>query len=63
MALPTNWVDGIGMVEDAEFLNQVGTEVNSNTDALSGKKLRVMTLAAYTALATKDANAIYFVTA
>jgi hypothetical protein len=31
--LPTNWVDNAGMVEDAAFLNLVGTNVNANTKA------------------------------
>lgn len=33
MVLPTNWVDGIGMSENAEFLNTLGVEVNANTAA------------------------------
>lgn len=28
MALPTNWVDGIGMQVDADFLNDLGETVN-----------------------------------
>jgi hypothetical protein len=36
MALPTNWVNNIGMQVDADFLNQLGTEVNANTDAIAG---------------------------
>lgn len=31
--LPTNWVDNVGMVENAAFLNLVGTNVNANTAA------------------------------
>lgn len=31
--LPEDWVDNIGMVEDAEFLNKVGAAVNANTRA------------------------------
>jgi len=63
MALPTNWVDEVGMEVDASFLNQLGGEVNANTTALAGKKLWVGTEAAYTAIGTKDADTIYFRTA
>lgn len=31
ITLPTNWVDNVGMVENAAFLNNVGTQVNANT--------------------------------
>ena len=31
--LPTNWVDNSGMVEDAAFVNLVGTNVNANSHA------------------------------
>lgn len=33
--LPEDWVDNIGMVEDAEFLNAVGAAVNENTNAIA----------------------------
>lgn len=33
--LPVNWVDDIGMIEDAAFLNLVGTNVNANTAAIA----------------------------
>jgi len=36
MALPTNWVNNIGMQVDADFLNQLGTEVNANSNAVEG---------------------------
>ena len=32
MPLPANWVDNIGMEVDADFLNQVGEEVNSKAN-------------------------------
>ena len=35
MALPENWVNNVGMQVDADYLNQVGEEVNANTAALA----------------------------
>lgn len=35
MALATNWQNNIGMTVDADFLNQVGTEVNAANDGLA----------------------------
>ncbi|AGT12034.1 hypothetical protein SEA_RYADEL_67 [Mycobacterium phage Ryadel] len=62
MALPTNWVDEIGMEVDAAYLNDVGETVNELDDALDGKSLRVMSQATYDGLGSKDSNTVYVVT-
>ncbi|ACI06240.1 gp26 [Mycobacterium phage Brujita] len=62
MALPTNWVDDIGMEVDADYLNDVGELVNDLEDALDGNSIRVMSQAAFDALPSKDPNTIYVVT-
>lgn len=61
MALPENWVDGAGQAVNATFLNQLGAEVNANTDALDGRKLRVMAHDDYDELESPDPNTVYLV--
>lgn len=54
--LPTNWVDNVGMVEDAAWLNLVGTNVNANTHA----RTLYGTFAARPAASADNNGALYF---
>lgn len=36
MPIRTDWVDNVGMVEDAAYLNGVGAAINANTNARAG---------------------------
>lgn len=51
-ALPTNWQNNIGMQVDADFLNNLGTVVNANTDAIAG--LHNATAAVSTLITTEE---------
>ena len=66
--LPTNWADNIGMIENAAFLNKVGANANIAVYGKDNSGDRTLTLwvgtqAQYDAIATKDANTVYVVTA
>ncbi|AWT52583.1 hypothetical protein [Mycolicibacterium smegmatis] len=61
MALREDWEDAAGQKVDALFLNQLGAEVNANTDALDGKSVRVMSQEDYDELGSPDPDTIYVV--
>lgn len=57
MTIATNWVDGIGMEVDADYLNEAGGAINANTAA----RTLVGTFAARPAAASSS-GAVYFCT-
>lgn len=61
MALPENWVDGVGLRADAAFLNQLGSEHNAMQDALGGKSILVISQEDYDELGSPDPDTIYVV--
>lgn len=58
MSIATNWVDGIGMEVDAEYLNSVGETVNDNTSA----RTLFGTFEDLPAASASNAGALYFCT-